>query len=138
MSTALDVARYLLAEHPVSGRTQVQGLLYYAQGLALARTGEPLFSEPIEARAQGPVVASVWSAGFIDLLPDGGEGLTPAQRTLVDEAVSRYGGLDEASLAAAIRAENPWRGAHVDPSRAGIITLASLAAQFTNVTDTRQ
>jgi len=35
-------------------------LLYYAQGVHLARTGEPLFNDPIEAWVYGPVVPSIY------------------------------------------------------------------------------
>lgn len=35
-------------------------LLYYAQGVCLARTGRPLFSETIEAWEFGPVVPSIY------------------------------------------------------------------------------
>ncbi|WP_458690543.1 Panacea domain-containing protein [Nocardia tengchongensis] len=39
---------------------QVQKLLYYAQGHSLATSGRPLFDEPIEAWADGPVVADLY------------------------------------------------------------------------------
>lgn len=35
-------------------------LLYYAQGAHLARTGKPLFPDPIEAWVYGPVVPSIY------------------------------------------------------------------------------
>jgi len=39
---------------------KLQKLLYYAQGVHLARIGTPLFDDPIEAWKHGPVVSSVY------------------------------------------------------------------------------
>lgn len=41
---------------------KVNKLLYYSQGVHLARTGEPLFADPIEPWKLGPVVADVYHA----------------------------------------------------------------------------
>ena len=65
MLGALDVARYFLAQSdPDAGDTisnlKLQKLLYYAQGVTLALTGNPLFPEAIEAWQHGPVVPSVY------------------------------------------------------------------------------
>ncbi|WP_317643179.1 Panacea domain-containing protein [Bombiscardovia apis] len=52
---------------------KVQKLLYYAQGHYLARYGKPLFSEPIQAWAHGPVVPEVYREmkySSDDLAPD--------------------------------------------------------------------
>lgn len=65
MYSAIDVARYFLAQSdPDAGDTmsnlKLQKLLYYAQGVTLALTEKPLFSDPLEAWLQGPVVPSVF------------------------------------------------------------------------------
>ncbi len=39
---------------------KMQKLLYFAQGIHLAITGKPLFSDPIEAWQHGPVVPDVY------------------------------------------------------------------------------
>lgn len=39
---------------------KLQKLLYYAQGIAVALTGSPIFNEPIYAWKHGPVVESVY------------------------------------------------------------------------------
>ncbi len=65
MPSAVDVARYFLAQSDddagdVISNLKLQKLLYYAQGVTLALTGKPLFSDPIEAWQHGPVVPSVY------------------------------------------------------------------------------
>ena len=65
MLAAIDVARYFLAQSdPDAGDTisnlKLQKLLYYAQGVTLALTGKPLYSDPLEAWLHGPVVPAVY------------------------------------------------------------------------------
>jgi len=61
-ATALDVAAHLLTLKPDVTREGLQALLYYAQAWSLLWDGVPIFDDPIEAWAQGPVVRSVWEA----------------------------------------------------------------------------
>lgn len=62
--TAMTIARWFIAwaeaEDADLSNLKLQKLLYYAQGHHLARTGEPLFPEAIEAWSHGPVVPSVY------------------------------------------------------------------------------
>lgn len=69
MAEALQVARFFvdLAEQQFRTHTgdrisalSLQKLLYFAQGWHIARYGEPLFDEDIEAWQYGPVVPSVY------------------------------------------------------------------------------
>lgn len=59
-----DIAKYLLENCPTkygTGITQMQKLLYYAQGEYLIRYNQqPLFTEEIQAWLLGPVVAHVY------------------------------------------------------------------------------
>ena len=43
------------------GKTRLNKLLYYAQGHSLGETGEPLFSNNVDAWNYGPVVAVVYT-----------------------------------------------------------------------------
>ncbi len=60
---AIDAAQYFLyiaGEHGDQlNHRQLQNLLYYGQGFSLISPGKLLFDEQIEARPEGPVVASV-------------------------------------------------------------------------------
>lgn len=65
MLQSADVARFFIMlanqrEDDNITNLKLNKLLYYAQGVQLARTGEPLFNEPIEAWRLGPVVPSVY------------------------------------------------------------------------------
>ncbi|TCK65777.1 type II toxin-antitoxin system antitoxin SocA domain-containing protein [Curtobacterium sp. PhB136] len=79
MHTALDVAKWFLAwadaEDAELSNLKLQKLLYYAQGQHLGRTGEPLFSDEIEAWGHGPVVPAVYRAfkafGAAPIEPEG-------------------------------------------------------------------
>lgn len=77
MHTALDIAKWFILEtnseknmnqssnndyDVYEGIThlKLQKLLYFANGICLAETGEPLFSDNIEAWSYGPVIKSVY------------------------------------------------------------------------------
>ena len=67
MMNAKTLAEYLIyLNHKIQGQDtditpmKLQKLLYYCQGYSLALTGKPIFSEPIEACAHGPVIDSVY------------------------------------------------------------------------------
>ena len=59
MPSAHDVAREVRSLLPSAGRVKVQKLLYYCHGWHLAFTGNPMFSERVEAWELGPVVPAV-------------------------------------------------------------------------------
>ncbi|HZX36635.1 MAG TPA: type II toxin-antitoxin system antitoxin SocA domain-containing protein [Thermodesulfobacteriota bacterium] len=65
MYTCQDIAEYLLAlvdeeVEELICNLKLQKLVYYAQGFYLALNDKPLFNEPIEAWAHGPVVKELY------------------------------------------------------------------------------
>lgn len=67
MKKAIDVANFFISlykDNPESDITnlKVNKLIYFAQGHYLAKYGEPLFQDAIEAWPYGPVVADVYQA----------------------------------------------------------------------------
>lgn len=65
MADVFDVAEFFIRvanqrEDDQMTNLKLNKLLYYAQGVFLARTGVPLFSDSIEAWPFGPVVADVY------------------------------------------------------------------------------
>ena len=64
MATALDVARFFLASNPENSinNLKLQKLVSYAQAVALAYLGQPLFPENIQMWDKGPVVPEVYDA----------------------------------------------------------------------------
>ncbi len=112
-----------------AGVGQVHKWLYYCQGWHLALTGRPLFTERIEAWANGPVVASVWRDEPQDVRhearPLGGEAVV-----IVDFVVERYGRLTGKQMIRLTHTEQPW----LEASEAGWndeeITMDSLKRFF--------
>lgn len=95
---------------------KMQKLAYYAQAWHLARTGDPLFEEPIEAWVNGPVVRELYNVhrGQFSLSgwPLGDDdALTATQRLLIDEIVSTYGERGASWLSELTHSEAPWQAA---------------------------
>ncbi len=126
MYSAIDVARYFLAQSdPDAGDTmsnlKLQKLLYYAQGVTLALTEKPLFSDPLEAWLQGPVVPSVFrkykeaGSGAVILEEaqseegDGIEEFDESTREILDEVYQVYGQFSAWKLRSMTQEEPPWR-----------------------------
>lgn len=60
--TALAVAKRILERKPGLTPMQLIKLVYICHGWRLGVRGEPLFNEPVEAWAYGPVIRSVYDA----------------------------------------------------------------------------
>ncbi len=113
MPNVHDVAGYILSRRSMTAM-KMQKLVYYSQAWHLAREGVPLFSEPIEAWVNGPVVRELydvhrgqfslsgWSLGDPEVL-------SAEQRMLIDEVMDSYGGYDAATLSRLTHREDPWR-----------------------------
>jgi len=109
--SAHDVARELRNAVPGDpGDVKIHKLLYYCQGWHLARTGEPLFAEPIEAWLNGPVVAELWRDEKRAHRPSPAAlALDAESRHTVEIVVARYGGLTGRELIRRTHEEDPWR-----------------------------
>lgn len=114
MATANDVAAYVMTRLKGGCDTmKLQKLLYYCQGWSLAWDGEPLFNDPIQAWANGPVVYSVFEkhrgrfrvTRWLDGDPDA---LTHDQRDTVDAVVGYYGRFTGQQLSDMTHSERPW------------------------------
>src|SRR5215813_5920217 len=55
MAGVVDVAVAILEQTGKRDTFSLQKLVYYCQGWSLARSGQPMFPEPIEAWRDGPV-----------------------------------------------------------------------------------
>ena len=105
-----DVAEALHERLPDADVVKIHKLLYFAQGLHLGWTGEPLFEEQIDAWAKGPVVPALWhfeKSGAPRKEPR--QSLAPAQMSLIDLVVSRYGKLTGRDLIQLTHSDQgPW------------------------------
>ncbi len=114
--TVHDVAKYILSKrHPVSAM-KLQKLLYYCQAWSLVFDEAPLFKEPIEAWAMGPVVRDAYEIHrghfSISSWPKGKKSkLSADQRETVDVVLQFYGDKTAQWLSDLTHSERPWRDA---------------------------
>ncbi len=123
MLSCFDVANYFLSlvdETAGDGisNLKLQKLVYYGQGFSLALTGEPLFSEPIEAWTHGPVVPALYheykryGSGSIPTPLDFDAATIPEDTAeLLDEVYNVYGQFSAWKLRDMTHEELPWKNA---------------------------
>ncbi len=119
----LNVARWIIAaakdaETPVTA-LQLQKLMYYAHGYSLARTGEPLLAEGIQAWQNGPVCKPVYHAfkEYVDRPIDNisvckstvEQSLDDRTVNVLQDVWSRYGSWSGRELWESTHTETPWR-----------------------------
>lgn len=112
MATVYDVAAYILNKEGVLAAMKLQKLVYYAQAWSLVWDEEPIFSEPIEAWANGPVVPALYSrhrgqfkVSAIDGCPSN---LTDTQQETIDIVLGFYGDKSSQWLSDLTHKEDPW------------------------------
>lgn len=107
---AASVAAELRERLPGVGDVKVHKLLYYVQGHHLAwHGGTPAFSEPIEAWANGPVVADLWRAEKSSGRAAPSVPLPSAVLEATLFVVSKFGRLTGPDLIRLTHDETPWR-----------------------------
>jgi uncharacterized phage-associated protein len=123
MASAHDVAAYILSQQAPMSTWKLQKLVYYSQAWHLAWEDGPIFSEQIQAWANGPVVYELfdkhrgqfsvaeWPWGNAD-------NLGANERDTIDAVLKGYGNMDGRQLSHLTHAEAPWREARVglDPT----------------------
>lgn len=114
MANVRDVAAYILGKQGTMTTMKLQKLCYYSQGWSLAWDEEPLFPEPIQAWANGPVVYELFQAhrGNFRVSPGDIAGnplaLTASQKDTVDAVLTGYGHLSGQQLSDKTHSERPW------------------------------
>jgi uncharacterized phage-associated protein len=116
MANVHDVAAYILTLRSPMTAMKLQKLVYYSQAWSLVWDDEPLFPEPIEAWANGPVVRALYyqhSGQFrVSKLAYGSpDALTASQRETVDSVMKFYGDKPSQWLSDLTHQEAPWRDA---------------------------
>ncbi len=138
-----DVAAYILEKLGSMSAMKLQKLVYYAQAWSLVWDDAPLFAEPVEAWANGPVVPALWEKhrGLFRLAPPWRHGdarrLIADQRATVDAVLDYYGHRSAQWLSDLTHAEEPWREARegMPPGYRGSreITHLSLADYYSSL-----
>lgn len=143
MASVHDVAKYILEQRRGPMTTmKLQKLCYYSQAWHLVWEDRPLFHEPIQAWANGPVVRELFNAHrgqfSVETWPLGDSAaLEEEQRATIDAVLEAYGNLSGRQLSTLTHAEDPWREARtgLGPTERSDkeITLAALAEYYTAV-----
>ena len=141
MASAHDVAAYILSKKGEMTAMKLQKLVYYSQAWSLVWDEEPLFSQPIQAWANGPVVPALYQAhrGMFKVTswPKGNpDALTPQQRNTVDSVLAYYADKSSQWLSDLTHREAPWVEARkgLAPGDPGnrVISLAAMAEYYSN------
>lgn len=141
MIPAIEVARYFLSvtdedAGELISNLKLQKLLYYAQGFHLALFDEPLFPEPIEVWAHGPVVADVYHQykeyGSVPIPPEevDFDQFDDEVKEFLNETYSEFGQYSAWKLREMTHIEPPWRDAYKEDAPGIEINHKSLIDYF--------
>ena len=141
MANVHDVADFFIelarqSEHDDITPLKLNKLLYYAQGLYLAKTGTPLFDEPIEAWNLGPVVPVIYhkykACGRNPIESDEtdvAELFTDDEYSTLLDTAREYGIYSASYLVDKTHTETPW----LSTQRNSVIDNALIAEYFSNL-----
>ena len=133
MTTAAEVAKYIIKSLPVDN-LKLQKLLYYSQAIHLVlHDRQPLFSDVIEAWIYGPVVPPVYreykAHGFENIPPGDYEEhftLNLDEIKSIDMALDCFGMLTGPELISQTHIESPWKDAYKPSRPSSVISLDSM------------
>lgn len=115
MVSALDVAKYILEQQGTMTAMKLQKLVYYCQAWSLVWDERPMFTESIQAWANGPVVPELFnehrgkfSVQARDIKGNSGNLDKTAQET-VDAILRYYGNKPSQWLSDLTHSEDPWK-----------------------------
>jgi uncharacterized phage-associated protein len=106
--SAHDFADELRRMLPGVPTKKLHKLLYYVQGLHLARVGEPAFAERLAAYEMGPVVANLWADEKHGRGRPDPVSLSAEHHLTLSIVVERYGHLTGKQLEDMTHQESPW------------------------------
>lgn len=113
--TVHDVAAFILRQQGEMTAMKLQKLVYYSQAWSLVWDEAPLFSEPIEAWANGPVVRDLYYRHQGQFKVGGWSGnsekLSTTQQETVEKVLEFYGNMTSQQLSDLTHQEAPWREA---------------------------
>lgn len=141
--TVFNVAGYILSKQGVMSAMKLQKLVYYSQAWSLVWDDNLLFSNKIEAWANGPVVRELYDRhrGQFQVSPSdfpfANDALTAAQRETIDIVLDAYGNKSAQWLSDQTHSESPWMSARKglsDTDRGNHeITLESMAEYYSSI-----
>lgn len=116
MASAIDVAAYILELVGSVTTMKLQKLVYYTQARYLVMNGNPLFSNRIEAWANGPVAPDLFHAHSGKYMIGRGSlgsmgsssALSESQRKAAEKVVELFGSYSGEQLRELTHNEAPW------------------------------
>ena len=111
MASAIDVAAYILELVSSVTTMKLQKLVYYAQARYLAIDGNPLFSNRIEAWANGPVVPDLFYAHSGKYMISQGDLGSAGSSSALSEPQRLFGSYSGEQLRELTHNEAPWMDA---------------------------
>jgi uncharacterized phage-associated protein len=143
VATAHDVAAYIVDKqvantHDGIPAMKLQKLVYYAQAWSLVWDDKPLFSDRIEAWANGPVVPDLYEYLYGQFMIVGVKGnpnvFTDLERDTIDSVLKYYGDKSSQWLTDLVRNEEPWlnarKGLAIGERGDRVISLAAIAEYY--------
>lgn len=117
-TSVFDVAAYVLKKQGSMTHMKLQKLVYYCQAWSLVWDEAPMFSETIEAWANGPVVPPLFrqlkgcfQVDLANLTTAGEVSMTAQQRETADSVLEFYGTYGSQWLSDLTHMERPWKDA---------------------------
>ena len=147
--TVFDVAKYILEKQGEMTAMKLQKLVYYSKAWSLVWDEDELFSEEIQAWANGAVVPDLFfkhkgvfkvTANFFD--EGNSSNLSLDQKSTVDKVLGFYGKYSAQELSDINHQEEPWKEARGDlPPMAKCttpITSGSMLEYYSGISDNEQ
>ncbi|MET7241919.1 hypothetical protein ABZT49_00980 [Methylobacterium sp. EM32] len=117
-------------------RARTGGLLYYAQGISLATTGEPLFEATFRPTGYGFEIREFDErSGPWWHIPDSIEPGALAGSRILREVLQVFGPLNAQALAGAIRSEAPWRTVGGERRERALVSQTEIHDHFAEMLD---
>lgn len=133
MANVYDVGQYITELVPNVDTMKLYKLCYFSQGWKLAWTGHPLFQEPLQAWANGPIPIALRNRS-----KPGGDStnLTTTERRTIESVVDCYRDKDFAELSKLSRGK-AWKEARRNlPDNAHsqeILSVTTMREEFTDL-----
>lgn len=146
-ATVLDVAAYILQLMGEMSAWKLQKLVYYSQAWSLVWDERPLFLDPIQAWANGPVCPRLFDLHrgkfLVKAIPGGDPNrLDELGGETIDAVLDFYGQWSSQQLSELSHAERPWkdaRGSLPPGARSGAeITHAAMVEYYSSLWEHRR
>ncbi|MEM8574198.1 MAG: type II toxin-antitoxin system antitoxin SocA domain-containing protein [Pseudomonadota bacterium] len=138
MANVCDVAAYILKQSGAMTAWKLQKLVYYSQAWSLVWDQRPMFGEPIQAWANGPVCPTLYNKHrgrfMVSEIPGDPSNLDVDAQETIDGVLSFYGDKHPQWLSDLTHSESPWKDARgglpAGANSSQEITLEAMAAYY--------